>query len=135
MSWLDSFFPKWRDLLPGRRDATKIELAVGPTYAAVRQAAIITGEESRGVDFTFGDGKLVVSARSPGAGESRIELPVLCDDKPITVTLDARYVSDFLKVLAPEKTFTLKLKDDESAIVCDTDDGYRYVITPIAKAR
>jgi hypothetical protein len=34
-----------------------------------------------------------------------------------------------------EKTFTLELKDGESAAVCTTDDGYGYVIMPLARDR
>jgi len=122
---LEGDFPKWRDLLPGRREASRIELVAGPTYSAVRQAAILTGEESRGVDFTFGNGKLVLAGRSPGVGPSRIEAPVGYDAEPITVTLDPRYINDFLKVLDPEKAFILELKDVKDPVVCHTHDGYR----------
>ncbi|HET6884057.1 MAG TPA: DNA polymerase III subunit beta [Pirellulales bacterium] len=128
-------FPKWRDVFPRRPDATKIELIVGPVYSAVRQAAIVTDEESRGVDFTFGDGKLVLAGRSARVGQSRVELPIPYDGSAITITLDPRYMNDFLKVLDPEKTFTLELKDAESAAVCHTDDGYGYVIMPLARER
>ena len=48
--------------------------------------------------------------------------------------LDVRR-SDFLRVLDPEKTFTLELKDSDSAAVCTTDDGYGYVIMPLARDR
>ena len=34
--------------------------------------------------------------------------------RQISITLDPRYLSDFLKVLDPEKTFTLELKDGEA---------------------
>jgi DNA polymerase-3 subunit beta len=40
-----------------------------------------------------------------------------------------------MKVLDAEKTFTLELKDGESAAVCTTDDGYGYVIMPLARDR
>ena len=49
--------------------------------------------------------------------------------------IDPRFVSDFLRVLDPEKTFTLELKDSDSAAVCNTDDGYGYVIMPLARDR
>ena len=49
-------FPRWRDVFPQRQDAQKIELPIGPVYAAVRQAAIVTNDESRGIDFKFADG-------------------------------------------------------------------------------
>ena len=84
----------------------KIDLTVGPLYSAVRQAAIVTSEESRGIDFTFGEGTLVLAGQTAEVGQSRIELPIAYDGQPISITLDPRFVSDFLKVLEPEKTFT-----------------------------
>ena len=106
---------------------------VGPLHSAVRQAAIVTSEETRGVDFTFDAGSLVLSGRAAEVGQSRIELPIGYDGPAISITLDPRYVNDFLKVLDPEKTFTFELKDAESAAVCTTDDGYGYVIMPLAR--
>jgi DNA polymerase-3 subunit beta len=126
-------FPKWRDVFPQRSGASKIELTVGPLYSAVRQAAIVTSEESRGVDFTFESGTLVLSGRAAEVGQSRVELPVGYDGPALSITLDPRYVSDFLKVLDPEKVITMELKDAESAAVCTSDDGYGYVIMPLAR--
>ena len=66
-------------------------------------------------------------------GESHIELVIPYDGPPIPITLDPRFFSDFLRVLDPERTFTLELRDGESAAVCSTDDGYGYVIMPLAR--
>jgi len=126
-------FPKWRDVFPNRTGTVKIDLAVGALHAAVRQAAIVTSEESRGVDFTFDSGSLVLSGRAAEIGQSRIELPINYSGPEISIALDPRYMSDFLKVLDQEKTFVLELKDAESAAVCSTDDGYGYVIMPLAR--
>jgi DNA polymerase-3 subunit beta len=128
-------FPKWRDVFPQRSNASRIDLAVGPLNSAVRQAAIVTSEESRGVDFTFEPGTLVLAGRAAEVGQSRIELPIAYDGPAISITLDPRYMSDFLRVLDPEKTVTVELKDAESAAVCMTDDGYGYVIMPLARER
>ncbi|HEX4150124.1 MAG TPA: DNA polymerase III subunit beta, partial [Pirellulales bacterium] len=128
-------FPKWRDVFPKRDNATKIELMVGPLYSAVRQAAIVTSEESRGVDFTFGEGKLVLAGRAAEIGQSRIELPIPYDGQAVAITLDPRYMTDFLKVLDTETNVTIEIKDAESAAVCTTDDGYAYVIMPLARDR
>ena len=128
-------FPKWRDVFPQRTGVSKVDLTVGPLYSAVRQAAIVTSEESRGVDFAFESGMLVLSGRVADVGQSHVELPIAYDGPPISITLDPRYVSDFLKVLDPEKVVTIELKDAESAAVCLTDDGYGYVIMPLARDR
>jgi DNA polymerase III subunit beta len=128
-------FPKWRDVFPQRSGTTKIELTVGPLHSAVRQAAIVTSEESRGVDFGFQDGSLILSGRAAERGQSRVELPIAYGGPALSITLDPRFVSDFLKVLEPEKVITIELKDAESAAVCTTDDGYGYVIMPLARDR
>lgn len=132
---LEGRYPRWRDVFPRRENSLKLNLTVGPVLAAVRQAAIVTSEESRGVDFTFGDGTLVLAGQTAEVGQSRIELPIAYDAKPLSITLDPRFVIDFLKVLDPEKTFTLDLQDGDAAAVCTTDDGYGYVIMPLARDR
>lgn len=132
---LEGRFPDWRKVFPPAGAGQQIELAAGPTHAAVRQAAIVTSEESRGIDFTFGAGTLVLAGKAADVGQSRVELPIGYDGPEITITLDPRFVVDFLKVLDAEKSFTLELKDGESAAVCSTDDGYGYVIMPLARDR
>jgi DNA polymerase III subunit beta len=132
---LEGRFPRWRDVFPRRDNSLKLSLTVGPVQAAVRQAAIVTSEESRGVDFTFGDGTLVLAGQTAEVGQSRIELPIAYDGKPISITLDPRFVIDFLKVLEPEKSFTFDIQDSDAAAVCSTDDGFGYVIMPLARDR
>lgn len=132
---LEGRFPDWKKVFPAAGSGSKIELAVGATHAAVRQAAIVTSEESRGVDFTFGEGMLVLSGKAAEVGQARVELPIGYDGEELTVSLDPRFVIDFLKVLEAEKTFAIEVKDSESAAVCTTEDGYGYVIMPLARDR
>ena len=128
-------FPKWRDVLPDRQETNRIDIPVGPMYSALRQAAIVASEESRGIDFTFNNGTLVLSNSTAEVGQSRIEMPVPFDSDELTITLDHRYVADFLKVLQPDKTFTFDVENGEQAAYCQTDDNYGYVIMPLSKDR
>ncbi len=132
---LEGRFPDWRKVFPEQSGGMKLDLAVGALHSAVRQAAIVTSEESRGIDMTFGEGMLVLSGRAAEVGQSRVELPISYDGEELTVTLDPKFVIEFLKVLDAEKTFTIEVKDSESAAVCSTDDGYGYVIMPLARDR
>ena len=126
-------YPKWRDVFPQSEGMIKIEMAVGPFHSAVRQAAIVTSEERRGIDFIFGDGKVVLAGHGAEYGESRVELPIGYDGPEIVVKLDPRFMGDFLRVLDPDQTFTIHARDGESAVVCSTDDGYGYVIMPLSQ--
>ena len=125
-------FPRWRDVFPDRPDAMRVKIVAGPLLAAVRQAAIVTSEQSKGVDFAFEPGQLVLAGRSAESGESRIELPIEHAGMTVKIKLDPRFMSEFLRVLDGAATVTLELTDAQSACVCRTDDGYGYVIMPLA---
>ncbi|MBM4020679.1 MAG: DNA polymerase III subunit beta [Planctomycetes bacterium] len=125
-------FPRWRDVFPERPEAARVPMVAGPLLAAVRQAAIVTSEQSKGVDFAFEPGQLVLSGRSAESGESRIELPIDYAGSPVRIKLDPRFMSEFLRVLDGGAAITVEIADPQSACVCRTDDGYGYVIMPLA---
>ncbi|GAB5443477.1 MAG: DNA polymerase III subunit beta [Fuerstiella sp.] len=127
-------FPKYRDVIPSS-GAVSISLTGGPFHAAVRQAQIVTDEESRGVDFVFADSQLTLSSRAQDVGESKIELPIEYTHEEIRITFDPRYVADFLKVLPPETLVDLQLTSSEHAAVFRVEDSYTYVIMPLSQNR
>jgi DNA polymerase-3 subunit beta len=126
-------FPRWRDVIPQRPNSVRIDAMVGPLYGALRQAAIFTDTESRGIDFTFAEGNLLLKASVAEMGDSRVEIPISYTGKPVVLSLDNRYVAEFLRVLDPEKSITIDFIDSESAALFTTDDGYGYVIMPMAR--
>lgn len=128
-------YPNWRQVFPKRDDAVQIDMTVGPLFAALRQAAIVTDHESRGIDFTFADGTLKLEANTKDIGESQIELPIPYDGEAITLTMDHRYVADFCKVLDAEAGFQMEIESSGSPALLSTEDGYGYVIMPMARDR
>jgi DNA polymerase-3 subunit beta len=129
-------FPRWRDVFPQRRDAPRIDMTVGPLLSALRQASVILSAESRGIDFTFGDGTLTLSGATAEAGQSRVEMPVAYSGQQIIVSLDHRFVLDYLKVLSPEQNIALEIENAETAVVFHADDGaYGYVVMPLSRDR
>lgn len=124
-------FPKWRDVIPKDHGGVKLDLTVGPLFSAVRQTAIVTTDESRGIKFLIHDGSMVLTCSAAEFGQSRIELPVAYDGEEIQITLDHRYVGDFLRVLDPQKNMSLRVKDNDSPALFETDDGYTYVVMPL----
>ena len=127
-------FPKYKQVVPAESKIT-VTTVTAPFYSAVRQAQIVTSDESRGVDFTFHDGTLTLKSSAADVGASTIELPVDYTGESFTITFDPRFVADFLKVLDPEATFTIGLNDPDSAAVFRTGDDYTYVIMPLSRDR
>jgi len=127
-------FPRYRDVIPTSSNAS-INLVVSSFLSAVRQAQIVTNDESRGVDFAFRPGSLTLESQAADVGRSTVELPISYEGKDIIITFDPRFVAEYLRVLEPESSVRLDLIDAESAAVFRTEDGYTYVIMPLSRDR
>lgn len=127
-------FPRWRDVLPRRAQAPRVELPAGSLGAAVRQAAVVLSGESRGIDFQLGAGTLVLVAASSELGDARIELPVGYSGPSVAAMLDHRFVLDFLKVLPDEAPITLEIENADNAVLFIAEGGaYLYVVMPLSR--
>ena len=126
-----TFPPSWKKLVAARTKTHRITAIAGPLYADVRQAAIVSSRDDRSIACTFRSGELCLNSPTENAGSARIVHPIDYDGEPITVKLNYPFLADFLKVLDPGKTFTIEIKDANSAVVCTTDDGYTYIIMPM----
>ena len=127
-------FPRYQEVFPSRFES-KVSINVRDFLQAVRQAAIVTSEESRGVEFAFSEGKLTLAAQAAEVGQSQVELPISLDGKEVSITFDPRYLVDMLRVLNEESTVAVELVDYHSAAVLRTEDGYSYVIMPLTRER
>jgi DNA polymerase-3 subunit beta len=127
-------FPRYQDVFPTNVEV-KIPLEAGSLRVAVEQAAIVTSDESRGVDFQFGSGALRLISQSADVGSSHVELPIAYDGKAVEITFDPRYLIDALKTLDDSTTITAELIDSKNAAVFRTDDRYTYVVMPLTRER
>jgi DNA polymerase-3 subunit beta len=127
-------FPRYQDVFPANVEV-KIRLDAGPLRLAVEQASIVTSEESRGVDFSFGNGVLKLSSQAADVGSSHVELPIAYEGKPVEITFDPRYLTDALKTLEDTAAVTAELIDAKNAAVFKTDDSYTYVVMPLTRDR
>ena len=125
-------YPNWRQVIPSREESAVIDMTVGPFHNVIRQASIVADQETRGLDFEFGGGTLLLTASTADLGKSRVEMPIEYDGEPIKMKLDYRFISDFLKVLDPETKFKLDVASSTQPALMTTDDGYAYVVMPMA---
>ncbi|HMP59039.1 MAG TPA: DNA polymerase III subunit beta, partial [Gemmatales bacterium] len=107
-------FPPYKEVLP-KKTPIKIPLGVGALLAACRQAAILTDDDVRGVDFSFAGGKLTLKARVADKGRAKIELPTSYDGKNFAVTFDPKLIIDMLRVLPGDAEVALEMADPNSA--------------------
>jgi DNA polymerase-3 subunit beta len=125
-------YPPYKEVFP-KKITAKIPLTVGPFQSAVRQAAIVTDEESKGVDFAFAKNKLTLKAHVADRGRAKVELPIEYEGKLIEIAFQPKFVTDMLHVLEPDASVTLELADANSAALFKAGDDYSYIVMPLTR--
>jgi DNA polymerase-3 subunit beta len=124
-------FPPYKEILPKKANA-RIPLAVMPFMTAIRQAAIMTDDESKRVAFHFAPGKLTLEAQGAATGRSKVEAELQYDGTPIDINFDPQYLIDMLKVLDPGDPLTLDLIDGSKPALFKSGAEYQYLVMPLS---
>jgi len=100
----------------------------------VRAAAIVTSEQSKGVDLTWTADTLVISARSSEYGESLVKCPLVAAGSTSTTKLDPRFLADFLRSIPGDEEPQVEIyaTDAESRVLLRCGP-YTGVIMPLAR--
>ncbi|NBT05581.1 MAG: DNA polymerase III subunit beta [Betaproteobacteria bacterium] len=130
---IEGRFPRWRDVVP-EMDVEPTTVLAEQLLAAVKAAAIVTTEQSRGIDFVFSDKGLWLHGQSAEAGESSVTCELVEAGAACSVKLDPRYVRQWLEGLPAdgEPTVSVQAKDGQSAVILRTD-CHTGVVMPMAK--
>lgn len=123
-------YPDYKLVMP-QKATLKIPLVVGPFQTAIRQAAIMTDQESKRVIFRFENKKLTLQARGIDAGRSRVEMPLDYSGSAVQIDFDPKFVLDMLKVLEPDAPMTLEVTDGKKPALFRVDANYKYVVVPL----
>ena len=125
-------FPRWRDVV-GEPDGEATVLNVAELLSAVESAAIVTSEQSKGVDLAFAGDTLTLSARSSEYGESRVQCSIVQAGTTSGTKLDPKFVADFLKHLPAdeEPQVDVYATDSQSRVLLKCGP-YVGVIMPLA---
>ncbi len=128
---VEGTFPPFEDVIPKDLDR-KVTLSTDALERGIRRAALLTSEDSRGVRMVFGDGRLLVTSRSPEMGEAEVEIPLDgFDGEPLEIGFNPAYIVDALKVVgADEITFEMKRGDKPGVFRVGSD--FVYVIMPVS---
>ena len=123
-------FPDYKKVIP-QKHTHRVPLTVGPFLVAIRQAAIMTDEESKRVRFQFAKKKLTLRAQGAESGQSRVELPIEYDGKGLEISFDPKFLVDMLRVLEPDMPLILDMNDNISPALFRYEPNYLYVVVPL----
>jgi DNA polymerase-3 subunit beta len=123
-------FPDYRQVMP-RKSPIKVKLPAADFQAAVRQAAVMTDDESKRVTFHFAPDLLTLEAHGATAGRSKVELPLEYGAKPVDINFNPAYLIEMLKILPPEAELALELSDGGSPALFKSGPTYSYLVMPL----
>lgn len=128
-------YPPYREIIgQNRKTATvTVSLPVDGFLSRVRQAKIMTDEESQRIDMAFEPGKVKMTARGAATGSSEVELLLPEFEGPkVNIAFNAEYLVEFLRALEGETTVTLEMIDGSKPAVFKCGDSYVYLVMPLA---
>lgn len=128
-SLVEGTFPPYGDVIPKDSDK-KVTLNRDRFFSAVRRAALLTNEESKGVRLAFSNGTLSISSRAPEMGEAKIDLPVEYGGEALEIGFNPTYLLDALKV-ADQETVTFEMKTPNKPGLLRSGPGFLYVVMPV----
>jgi len=128
---VEGSFPPFEDVIPKEQDK-RVTFGAGELTSAVRRAALLTNEESKGVRMAFGDGQLVVASRAPELGEAEIRVDLVkYEGEPIEIGFNPQFLTDVLKVIDGENVI-IELKSPNKPGVLKVGNDFTYVIMPVS---
>lgn len=129
---VEGAFPPYEDVIPRDNDK-KVTFDRDVVTSAVRRAALLTNEESRGVRMAF-KGKarsLELSSRAPEMGEANVKVDLAgYDGDDLEIGFNPTFLVEALKVLT-EPQVILELKATNKPGLIKSGNDFLYVVMPV----
>jgi DNA polymerase-3 subunit beta len=122
-------FPPYEDVIPKDTDK-KMSANTADFLSAIRRAALLTTEESKGVRLAFGKKGLVLTSRSPEAGEATINFPCKFEGADVEIGFNPSFLTDALRVVDADE-ITLEMTAPNRPGLIKGGPGFTYVIMPV----
>jgi len=129
---VEGHFPPYEDVIPKECDK-KVVFPRQELLSAVRQAALMTTDETRVLELRFSPGALNLSASSSDAGEAEVDMAIDYQGEELTVVFNPQFLEDVLKV-ADGESVTMAMKDARTQVLLEAGENYEYVVMPVIRS-
>lgn len=128
---VEGSFPPYEDVIPSDLDK-KVNFGVEALSSAVRRAALLTNEESKGVRMSFDpEGQLTIRSRAPELGEAEINVPIEAyAGDALEIGFNPNFITDALKVIETAEV-TLELKAPNKPGMIKSGGEFVYILMPV----
>lgn len=122
-------FPKYEDIIPTDYQK-KLTLSTGPALSAVKRAALLATEDSKGVKLSLSKCSLIFSSRAPETGDAQIDMAVDYEGEPMEIGFNPQFLVDVLRVIKASD-FELHLGQSDRPGLIKSGTSFLYIIMPV----
>jgi DNA polymerase-3 subunit beta len=126
---VDGNFPKYEDIIPTDYQK-KLMLPTEVALSAVRRAALLTSEESRGIKLAVSKDRLVFTGKAPEAGDAEVDVAIDYKGEPVEIGFNPQFLADAIRVIK-EPQFELELGQADTPGLIKAGANFLYVLMPI----
>jgi len=124
-------FPAYEEVIPDDSDK-RLEAAVDELVSGIRQAAVLTGRESRAVRLNASQERVLVESSDPEGDEAHVQIEARYEGDPIQIRFNPDFLLDGLKAIDDEAV-RLEMKDPARAALMRGRPDYLYLVMPITE--
>lgn len=122
-------FPPYEDVIPKDCDK-KMTASTADFLSAIKRAALLTTEESKGVRLAFSKKGLVLSSQAPGAGEATVNFPCKFEGADLEIGFNPQFLVEALRVVDSDE-ISLELSAANRPGLIKGGPNFQYVIMPV----
>ncbi|MCD4830444.1 MAG: DNA polymerase III subunit beta [Anaerohalosphaeraceae bacterium] len=123
-------FPKYEDIIPTDYK-NKLLLNTAATLSAVRRAALLTNEDSKGVKMSVSKNAVVFSSRVPETGDAEVSMAAEYDGEPVEIGFNPQFLVDVLRVIK-EEAFEFHLSQSDRPGMIKSGPNFVYIVMPVS---
>lgn len=122
-------FPKYEDIIPSDYDR-RVHLSTDAMLSAVRRAALLANQDSKGIKLSLGKNLIVLTSRSPETGDAKIDLHVDYDGEAVEIGFNPQFLIDVLRVIKSDE-FDLELGESDRPGMIKCGPDFLYIVMPV----
>lgn len=122
-------FPKYSDVIPSE-SSQKASINTSQFEHRIRQAALLTNEESKGIRLSFEGGEVTLTSRAPETGEAEVKCPITYEGDKLEIAFNPMFLIDALKVTETDEIIFGMNASNKPAVIKSGSD-FLYVIMPV----
>lgn len=123
-------FPPFEDVIPKDTDK-KMTAATAEFLSAIKRAALLTNEESKGIRLSFGKKGVTLTSRNPEAGEAEVRFACKFDGADVEIGFNPAFLVDALRVVDTDE-IALELTASNRPGLLKAGNDFLYVIMPVS---